>query len=128
MYDTDATPQHHPPSPLALPGEGPNGQTGRRHPQYDQLMARLEARYEFHTAQLARLTAGHVSDATQSFTDDSLAATSRQALAVIAAALRDMAEGRYGVCDGCGESIPTERLEVRPEARFCVPCQARRTT
>ena len=33
-------------------------------------------------------------------------------------------EGTYGVCEMCGNPIPAERLEVRPEARYCVTCAA----
>ena len=32
--------------------------------------------------------------------------------------------GHYGVCENCGNPIPAERLEIRPEARFCVSCAA----
>lgn len=31
----------------------------------------------------------------------------------------------YGRCEGCGRSIPVERLRVRPAARRCVPCAER---
>ncbi|WP_374536096.1 TraR/DksA family transcriptional regulator [Micromonospora aurantiaca (nom. illeg.)] len=37
-----------------------------------------------------------------------------------------MSEGTYGVCERCGQDIPTARLEILPSARFCVPCQQRR--
>jgi len=30
--------------------------------------------------------------------------------------------GNYGICIDCGESIPEERLRVRPEAERCVEC------
>ena len=33
-------------------------------------------------------------------------------------------KGTYGVCENCGNPIPAERLEIRPEARFCVSCAA----
>lgn len=33
-------------------------------------------------------------------------------------------EGTFGVCEMCGNPIPSERLEIRPEARFCVACAA----
>ena len=38
-------------------------------------------------------------------------------------AMRRQAEGRYGICDGCGEQIDPERLAVRPQATTCVACQ-----
>ncbi|WFE55320.1 TraR/DksA C4-type zinc finger protein [Micromonospora sp. WMMD1155] len=34
-----------------------------------------------------------------------------------------MSDGTYGLCERCHESIPAERLDVLPHARFCVPCQ-----
>lgn len=38
-------------------------------------------------------------------------------------AMRRQAEGRYGICDGCGEQIDPERLAVRPQATMCISCQ-----
>ncbi|MEV4382061.1 TraR/DksA C4-type zinc finger protein [Streptosporangium sp. NPDC049644] len=35
-------------------------------------------------------------------------------------------QGTYGVCEGCGQPIPVERLRARPTARTCVGCAARR--
>jgi RNA polymerase-binding protein DksA len=40
------------------------------------------------------------------------------------AALARMAEGRYGVCEDCGEDIPVERLRAYPGATRCVRCQS----
>jgi RNA polymerase-binding transcription factor DksA len=37
-------------------------------------------------------------------------------------ALEKIEKGKYGICENCGEKIPTERLEVHPEARFCLKC------
>lgn len=41
-------------------------------------------------------------------------------------AIQRLAAGDYGVCVECGESIPVERLEVRPFAERCVPCASSR--
>ncbi len=38
-------------------------------------------------------------------------------------ALKRVHDGSYGVCEGCQEEIPKERLEVFPSARHCVACQ-----
>lgn len=38
-------------------------------------------------------------------------------------ALQRMAEGNYGNCLSCGASIPGQRLEAVPYARYCVGCQ-----
>jgi DnaK suppressor protein len=37
-------------------------------------------------------------------------------------ALERLEQGSYGRCEGCGEPIPAERLEVRPAATTCVHC------
>ena len=29
----------------------------------------------------------------------------------------------YGICDECGEAIGLKRLEVKPVAKYCVPCK-----
>lgn len=33
------------------------------------------------------------------------------------------ANGKFGLCEECGNRIPLERLMIVPEARLCVPCQ-----
>ncbi len=45
-------------------------------------------------------------------------------LARVQAALRSIEKGKYGICERCNKEIPTERLEVRPDATLCVTCQA----
>lgn len=40
-------------------------------------------------------------------------------------ALKRLDEGSYGACEACGREIPVARLEIKPEARFCVDDQAR---
>ncbi len=42
----------------------------------------------------------------------------------VEAALRLIEKGKYGTCERCGKEIPTERLDVRPNATLCVTCQA----
>ena len=46
----------------------------------------------------------------------------REPVARVDAALRRLAEGRYGVCDRCGQPIGAERLAARPAAATCVLC------
>jgi YteA family regulatory protein len=41
-------------------------------------------------------------------------------------ALARMDAGTYGVCEVCGQPIPTARLEAMPSATTCVQCQERR--
>ncbi|WP_409331548.1 TraR/DksA family transcriptional regulator [Trujillonella humicola] len=51
-----------------------------------------------------------------------LLAAARRRLADAEAALARHAEGRYGVCEGCGGPIAAERLAARPTARTCITC------
>jgi DnaK suppressor protein len=46
----------------------------------------------------------------------------REQVAAVDAALRRLAEGRYGVCDRCGQPIGAERMAARPAAATCVRC------
>ena len=41
----------------------------------------------------------------------------------IEASLTELETGRYGLCRNCRGPIDSERLEVLPEAPFCMPCQ-----
>src|SRR6476660_2304083 len=46
----------------------------------------------------------------------------REQVAALDDALRRLDEGRYGVCDRCGQPIGAERLAARPAAVTCVRC------
>ena len=41
-------------------------------------------------------------------------------------ALTRLREGKYGICESCGISIPIERLEALPHATECVACASQR--
>ena len=45
-----------------------------------------------------------------------------RSMAELIAAQERLASGTYGVCESCGDDIPGERLQARPEARRCVRC------
>lgn len=47
---------------------------------------------------------------------------SKREILEIDAALRRIAEGTYGVCEGCGGRIAVARLRVLPATRFCITC------
>jgi len=38
-------------------------------------------------------------------------------------ALERIRGGNYGICTDCGKRIPVARLQIKPEAKRCVPCQ-----
>ncbi|GGR99482.1 hypothetical protein GCM10010169_50140 [Micromonospora fulviviridis] len=88
----------------------------------------LERQFGEHTDQLTELTllsrqrdhGGHDPDTLRRLIE-----VAQQGIADTAQALRRMSEGSYGVCESCGQDIPSARLEILPSARFCVPCQER---
>lgn len=41
-------------------------------------------------------------------------------------ALARIDRGEYGICESCGNDIPTARLDALPYATFCVDCAQRR--
>jgi len=43
----------------------------------------------------------------------------------VARALAKLADGSYGVCDGCGEPIAPARLAAAPESVLCIGCARR---
>ena len=49
----------------------------------------------------------------------------REQVAALDDALRRLAEGRYGVCDRCGQPIGAGRLEARPATTTCIRCAGR---
>lgn len=48
-------------------------------------------------------------------------------LADVERALAKISNGSYGICDGCGERIPHERLEAIPWATRCIACSRSRS-
>lgn len=45
-----------------------------------------------------------------------------QVLLEISAARQRLHEGTFGSCTGCDQSIPIERLEIRPWSATCISC------
>lgn len=56
---------------------------------------------------------------------DRLSGRERRELQDIEGALRRMAAGTYGRCEGCGHAIGRQRLKAMPETRFCMSCSTR---
>ncbi len=68
-------------------------------------------------------------DATELFSRERNLAVSgdlRQELDDVEHALERIADGRYGLCEVCGEPINLERLEARPAATLCIRHQRER--
>lgn len=43
--------------------------------------------------------------------------------AALLEAIEALAAGHYGICNRCRQPIAKERLEARPDAKYCVRCQ-----
>jgi DnaK suppressor protein len=52
----------------------------------------------------------------------SLTDSERVRLQEVDEALDRIEAGTYGICEECGGPISLKRLEVRPVAKYCVPC------
>ncbi len=48
-------------------------------------------------------------------------------MAEVEHALHKFEEGSYGLCDSCGQSIASDRLEALPQAALCVDCKSKTT-
>jgi DnaK suppressor protein len=62
-------------------------------------------------------------DSVQDEISSQLAEVESRELARIENALEKMREGEYGICEGCGTSIPMARLNALPYATLCIKCQ-----
>lgn len=92
-----------------------------------QLTATLNAELHIDGPAHASITAESDADWTTADVDaDTLIASAERhstALADTSAALEKVADGRYGVCEDCGEAIGYARLLAYPSARRCLACQ-----
>ncbi|MEN6498634.1 MAG: TraR/DksA family transcriptional regulator [Thermoguttaceae bacterium] len=77
--------------------------------------------------ELRAQTSGDVVDAALDSAQDEissqLAEVESRELSRIENALERMRQGEYGVCEGCGCSIPIARLNALPYATLCIKCQ-----
>lgn len=62
-------------------------------------------------------------DSAQDEISSQLAEVESQELSRIANALERMRSGDYGLCEGCGTTIPMARLSALPYATLCIKCQ-----
>ena len=57
---------------------------------------------------------------------EALATTLKEQLEEVETALKRIDEGKYGICDTCGQQINPARLEAMPAAHQCVECASKR--
>lgn len=99
--------------------------------QYEEIKGRLDQNERFgladnlapdSTGELSRYDNHPADMGTEQFErekDLALANQARRQLREIEEALQALDEGRYGICQTCGASIPFERLEALPTALYC---------
>jgi RNA polymerase-binding transcription factor DksA len=85
----------------------------------------LELQRTFRCDQLDQLHADLLGERTEidRAIKESLVTGARAALRDVLQALRRMDAGSYGTCGRCADRLPTERLEVLPQAALCMTCQ-----
>ena len=110
---------------------------------FDQLRSRLGSEQERLLGELRQLEANvrptqerregspfgkREEEATESFELEKRLALEKQTrnhLADVEHALDKFEKGTYGLCDSCGQSIASDRLEALPQASLCVDCKAK---
>ncbi len=70
--------------------------------------------------------ADHASEMIDREVDETLEENAEHVIQEIDAALQQIADGTYGTCLICGQSIPEERLEAIPYATLCIEDKRRK--
>ncbi|MFH9011760.1 TraR/DksA family transcriptional regulator [Streptomyces sp. NPDC017943] len=100
----------------------------RTDPRPERMTAQ-EVRRRLEHARSTRLTQLRALEETGHSVDDHLTSMQRDAirrvLEEIDGAFARVEDGRYGICLGCGDPVPAERLEILPYTPCCVACQRR---
>lgn len=106
----------------------------RLHDERDRLAKSLEKLESSVLRRTQRESAGDLSaysihmadlgtDAMEREKDLQVATAEGRLLLEIDEAITRVADGAYGVCEGCGKEIDKRRLDVVPHVRFCLKCQ-----
>ena len=92
----------------------------------DQLLKSIVA-YQNEISQLQNSEANDEADfatiSSDSAIEEAIIAKQRAELEDIEYSLDKICEGSYGICEMCEEDIAEARLEVKPQARYCIVCR-----
>ena len=83
----------------------------------------LEASESGELSHLDQHPAEAASELTEQEREAALRSVVDQQRAEVRQALARLEAGSYGTCQDCGQALPEERLDARPEAARCVECQ-----
>lgn len=104
--------------------------TAKAKTRLEATLAELRARQEHLAQDLAEPLNPDSSERAVELEDDTSlegqAALVSREIASVDRALERIAEGTYGLCVACGETIAAARLEARPEAALCISCASAR--
>ena len=75
--------------------------------------------------QYGKRVGDHTNDAIEQRTRGMAAEHLQQIADEVGRALEKLAQGSYGLCDGCGQPIPDGRLDALPWASLCIACKGR---
>ncbi len=67
--------------------------------------------------------ADYASISTDRLIEDALTTKQQKELKEIDEALKKIENGTYGICEMCEEAISIERLQVKPQAKYCIVCR-----
>jgi DnaK suppressor protein len=92
-----------------------------------RLRAELEQQQRFRLDQIDQLAseAALAADEARRQVIRALTMAAEWTLGDINWALQRLDRGTYGTCERCTAPVPSERLNVLPMARLCMPCQRR---
>jgi RNA polymerase-binding transcription factor DksA len=83
--------------------------------EFEEILAEVQAE---DAPQIGKLTHDKASLGLQAILDENR-------IRAIGSALYRIHRGTYGVCQTCGATISSERLEAKPEAALCINCRER---
>lgn len=88
-------------------------------------LKQLEESAEYESVGYSNHMADDATDAFDQAVDVSLKRALDESLEEVGRALIKFDDGTYGLCEACGARIDRARLEVLPQAQYCLECQER---
>ena len=88
-------------------------------------LKQLEENAEYESVGYSNHMADDATDAFDQAVDVALKRALDESLEEVGRALTKFDNGTYGLCEACGARIDRARLEVLPQAQYCLECQER---
>ena len=91
--------------------------------QIEENMAKSKAEMDALKRSEANDEADYATINSDSAVEQALSTKQRTELKEIEYALHKIKNGTYGICEMCEEPIGTQRLKVKPQAKYCIVCR-----